>query len=134
MGLPEHSCISCAHLVQSGNGIISLNQREQALIDENNILNTSGINYEMLICHKGKRDYSEFNTNNKGIDIHNGIIEPNPCEDWTIFQDAFPQGTEQITSNKWIKISIMVAKISLAVAFVGMVMTFIITMIIWYLD
>lgn len=134
MGLPEHSCISCAHLVQSGNGIISFNQREQALIDENNISNNSGINYEMLICDKGKRDYSEFNTNNLGMDIRNGIIEPNPCEDWIIFQDISPQDMELSTSNKWIMTSIMVAKISLAVAFVGMVMTFIITLIIWYLD
>jgi len=134
MGLPEHSCISCAYLIQSDHDTISREQREQALIDENNGWSHSGINYQSLVCCKGQADYSRINTHSVIIDIRNDIIKPNSCEDWMIFQDISPQDMELSTSNKLAKISVIVAKKSLALAFAGMVITFVITLIIWYLD
>ena len=134
MGLPEHTCISCAHLFQSDRGTISRNQREQALMDKNNRWSNSGINYQSLVCDKGKVDYSKFNINSMVLDIRNDIIKSNSCKDWTIFQDISPQDVEQGTSNKLAKMSIKLAKISLAIAFFGIVITFLITLITWYLD
>lgn len=134
MELPEHSCISCAYLIQSDHGTISRNLRKETLIDENDRWNNAGMNYQSLVCCKGQEDYSRLNTNGTVIYIRNVIIEPNYCKDWTIFQDISSQVREQRTFHKLVEISILVARKALALAFIGMVITFIITLLIWYLD
>lgn len=134
MELPEHACISCACLFQSDGDTISRNQREGALTDENNLWNNVGINYQGLACCKGNMEYSVFITNNMVIDIRNSLIKPNLCDDWIVFQDISSQDTEPGTANKLVTISIIVAKKSLAIAFAGMIITFIVTLIIWYVD
>ena len=62
MGLPEHTCISCAYLTELKGTTISHKHREFALDDK--MWNSGFINYQRLVCHEGELESFE-----SGIEI-----------------------------------------------------------------
>jgi hypothetical protein len=111
MALPKHTCISCTHLLDSGTTIIPKRYREEALDDKK--WNNGHINYERIICNMGKQDFSDFNQNNRVIDIRDEAIKPNKCKDWTRFIGISPIAIEQRKSSRWAKYAFLVALLSL---------------------
>jgi len=100
MELPKNTCISCAYLCQFDEVTISATQREYALDEKAWI--SHGINYEKLVCHKGKQqDYRVFNQRNQVIDIRNEVIKVNTCKSWVEFKGISPMATEQRENGKW---------------------------------
>ena len=112
MKLPKQTCISCAYLYESGTTIISPTHREWALDDKK--WNSGGINYQQLICHMGKQNYSNFNKRNAVIDIRNEVIRLNKCKHWVQFIGISPMAIEQRKSFKWVKLTFWIALASLA--------------------
>lgn len=113
MKFPKHTCISCAYLFEFGEDTISTTHREWALDDK--MWNSGGINYQKLVCHMGKQNYSEFNKNNKVMDIRNEVIKFKCCKDWTAYIGISPTAVEQRKSAKWAKPAFWVAVITLVV-------------------
>ena len=95
--LPKNACISCAYLCESGTVVIPRLYREKAL--NGKTWNSGQINYERIVCHMGKQDFSEYNINNQVIDIRNEAIRVNKCKDWTRFTGIAPIAMEQRKSE-----------------------------------
>jgi hypothetical protein len=121
MKLPKHTCIGCAYLCESGKAIIPFHYREQAL--DGKTWNHGNINYERIICHMDKRDYSKLNQRKQVIDIRNGVIEPYKCTDWTKFTGFTPAAEEQRKSSKWAKWAFWVALASLVAVLVTWILS-----------
>ncbi len=113
MNMSKHTCINCAYLCESGTAIIPNRYREEALDDKK--WNRGHIDYERIICHMGKQNFSDFNQNNKVIDIRNEVIKPNECKHWTRFIGISPMAIEQRKSFKWGKLAFWVAITTLVV-------------------
>ena len=121
MDLPKHTCISCAYLWESGTTIISHSHRESALDDKK--WNRGHINYERLICHMGRQNFSDFNKNYAVIDIRNEVIKPNKCKHWTKFIGISPTVVEQRKSFKWGKFAFCATIATLVIALITWVLT-----------
>ena len=121
MGLPKHTCISCAYLHEFGGKLISHTHREWALNDKR--WNSGGINYQQLICHKGQQNFAELDKDNKVLDIRNGIIKSNKCKQWIEFTGISPIAVEQRKSSGWAKWAFWVALASLIAILATWVLT-----------